>query len=255
MNKNIRHAVFLPLLFGGQFAIQAQDAIDITRYPHAIGHLHMGKNQLNFNYLKDSEIRNDTVRVISSWDKPMTFEFRDIPSYLNCRVEPHPLPPRQDGLLIVTYDAVARKDYGFSNYNLGMYTNDDKQPIKTIFLSAYIEEDFSGLTKEDIESAPRIKFEKEVYNFGIAKVGEHVKYSYVFRNEGKRDLIIRATKASCGCTASSPEKTVLKPGESSKIDVDFNTWGRSGAQNKTIFVISNDPRNSNVALRIEGTIE
>lgn len=254
MKNKLKPLWLLPFLVAGQ-ASYAQDAVDVNRFPYALGHLHMNKNVLSYNYLRDTEIRNDTVEVVSSWDKPMTFEFRDIPSYLACRVEPHPLPPRTDGKLIVTYSAPKRNEYGSSSYNLGMYTNDDQQTIKTIFLSAYIEEDFSKLTKEEIDNAPRIVFEKEVYNFGAVKVGDHVKYSYVFRNDGKRDLIIRNTKASCGCTASAPEKTVLKPGESSKVDVDFNTWGRGGMQSKTIFVISNDPRNSNVALRIEGTIE
>ena len=79
-------------------------------------------------------------------------------------------------------------------------------------------------------------------------------YSFEFTNTGKSDLIIRKTKASCGCTASNPEKTLLKPGETSNINISFNSTGRTGSQHKNVTVITNDPVNFNTVLNIEGEV-
>ncbi|MDA3820608.1 MAG: DUF1573 domain-containing protein, partial [Candidatus Delongbacteria bacterium] len=61
--------------------------------------------------------------------------------------------------------------------------------------------------------------------------------------------------ASCGCTATQPEKSIIKPGESSFIKVTFNSGGRRGKQRKTITIIANDPEQSTTRLRIEGTVK
>jgi hypothetical protein len=46
----------------------------------------------------------------------------------------------------------------------------------------------------------------------------------------------------------------LAKGESTKIHVSFDPRGKSGRQNKTITIISNDPKQSNILLRIQGTV-
>ena len=79
--------------------------------------------------------------------------------------------------------------------------------------------------------------------------------NFVITNTGKQDLNIRQTKASCGCTASNPEKSNLKPGESSNIKVTFDSTGRKGEQSKVVFVFSNDPINPTQKITINGIVE
>jgi hypothetical protein len=133
--------------------------------------------------------------------------------------------------------------------------NDSLQPDKTINVSMNVVEDFSKLTPEELANAPKIKFDKTTFNFTTAKQGDKVECTYNFTNEGKSDLIIRKVKAACGCTATNPEKTTLKPGESSKFNATFNTAGKEGKQYKTITIISNDPTNASMMLTIEGNVE
>lgn len=251
---NRKNIFISSLLIASSLTAFAQDTLDKSKFQYPKGNLHLSGNQVQFNYIKDTEIRSDTMAVYNDWSKAMEFNFKDAPEYLICKVIPSPLPAGQEGMLVVTYDAIKRNDYGFSGYNLGMYTNDESMPIKTVYINAYIEEDFSLLTEEEKENPPRIVFKEDEFNFGSVKAGEKVKCSFEFSNTGKRDLIVRKTKASCGCTATQLVKKVLKPGESSKIDVVFDTRGRSGKQHKTIFVISNDQRHANYALRVVGNI-
>jgi hypothetical protein len=87
------------------------------------------------------------------------------------------------------------------------------------------------------------------------KAGEKVEYDFRLTNTGKKPLIIRKIKPSCGCTAAAPSKSELKSGESTTIHVTFDSTGRSGKDSKSITVITNDPRQPTINLVIHGEIE
>ena len=74
------------------------------------------------------------------------------------------------------------------------------------------------------------------------------------KNNGKSDLIIRKTKASCGCTAVTMGETILSPGQSTTIRATFDSTGKSGRQYKSITVITNDPQHPETLLTITGNI-
>lgn len=100
-----------------------------------------------------------------------------------------------------------------------------------------------------IADAPMIKFDKEVYNFGVITEGESVKYDYSFKNTGKTPLIITNAMATCGCTVPEYPTKPIKPGASGVIKVIFNSVGKIGLQDKIITIISNaNPNSSTVHL-------
>jgi len=122
-------------------------------------------------------------------------------------------------------------------------------------VSATLEEDFSVLTPAQLEKAPKIKFENVNFNFGSAKEGQKITNEYKFKNEGKSNLLLRKIITSCGCTTTSTKDMIIKPGESSAIKVIFDSSGKKGSQNKTVTVISNDPKSPNILLWIKGMVE
>jgi hypothetical protein len=77
------------------------------------------------------------------------------------------------------------------------------------------------------------------FDFGVIIQGEIVVHTFKFKNTGNADLIIRSTSSTCGCTVSSFTKKPLAPGETGKIDVTFNSSGRSGRQHKSVNVLTN----------------
>ncbi len=92
------------------------------------------------------------------------------------------------------------------------------------------------------------------YDFGDIAIGDEVTHNFVIRNGGDEDLLIKRVKASCGCTAVSPEKKLLKPGESTNIGVVFDTKGRKGKQRKSVYVETNDPKNPKARLAFTANI-
>jgi hypothetical protein len=87
--------------------------------------------------------------------------------------------------------------------------------------------------------APKVKFEKEIYDFGVITQDEKVEYSFKFKNNGKTPLIITDATATCGCTVPEWPKEPVKPGEEGTIKVVFNSAGKIGMQDKQVTIFSN----------------
>lgn len=105
---------------------------------------------------------------------------------------------------------------------------------------------------ENTENMPVITFTSEVHNFGKVVQGETVKHSFTFKNTGKSDLIISSAQGSCGCTVPTWPKKPIKPGEKASIDVEFDTNGKQGKQNKTVTLVANTlPNTTVIAVRGE----
>lgn len=101
---------------------------------------------------------------------------------------------------------------------------------------------------------PRLLVQPTEHNFGTITQGEKVTHAFILTNNGGDLLVIENVQASCGCTAATPEKNELAPGESTNLSVTFNSAGRQGAQKKNITVQSNDPENPLIKLTITATV-
>ncbi|HRS54438.1 MAG TPA: DUF1573 domain-containing protein [Bacteroidales bacterium] len=233
----------------------AQNSNPATLYPQAMGNLRFKTNYIVFPTIYNTEVKKDTVVFYNNWNKTMNLKLENIPQYIKCDLKQKELKPGQTGNIIIEYDASKVNDFGFVMGRFNIITNDTIDPNKIISIGANIVEDFSKLTPEQKANAPKIVFKNTKHNFGTIKEGEIVKYNYEFTNEGKSELIIRKTKASCGCTAISPNKTNLKPGESSQVGIEFNSKGRTGKQIKNVTVITNDPENPTIILTFEVQVE
>ena len=101
---------------------------------------------------------------------------------------------------------------------------------------------------------PKLLVQPTEHNFGKINQGDKVTHVFIITNNGGDLLIIEHVQASCGCTAATPEKNELAPGESTNLEVVFNSAGRNGAQKKNITIKSNDPENPLVKLVITATV-
>jgi len=81
---------------------------------------------------------------------------------------------------------------------------------------------------------PQIKFDTTYYDFGTLVQGESVAHTFKFMNTGKADLLILDAYSTCGCTVPDYSKKPIHPGEEGKIEVVFNSTGKTGMQYKTV---------------------
>ena len=97
--------------------------------------------------------------------------------------------------------------------------------------------------------SPKIVFEELTHDFGKVSQGTVLDYSYKFKNDGSGKLIVTGVTASCGCTGAVLDgKKEFEENETGEIKVTFNTQGREGIQEKTAYVMSNDPTQGNIVL-------
>ncbi len=101
--------------------------------------------------------------------------------------------------------------------------------------------------------APKIVCAESLYDFGEKNNTEIVEHDYPIRNEGTLSLEIRDVHASCGCTAAKPSQSVIPPGAEASIHIRLDLRGRTGLQQKTITVQSNDPNTPTLTLQLKGT--
>jgi len=89
------------------------------------------------------------------------------------------------------------------------------------------------------QGVPVLTFDKTNHNFGTVIEGEKVTYAFRFTNNGNTDLRLTSVGTSCGCTASDYPRDPIKPGDSGKIQITFNSANRLGMQHKKVTIRSN----------------
>ena len=96
--------------------------------------------------------------------------------------------------------------------------------------------------KDSIITGPFIKFEEKSHDFGDIIQGDKVNYSFIFKNTGTAPLILTNVLTTCGCTAPNWPREPIPPGGDNKMEVTFDSKGKSGRQNKVITILSNGPQ-------------
>ncbi len=223
-------------------------------YPNEIGPLRAKTAHIAFTSIKEKTIRKDSTEIINNSDQPVQLSFKTPPPHLSAVFKPAKLAPKQKGYLVVTFDANKIQTYGFVMHRLYLNIDGQDDYKNSIAVSTTLEEDFSQLSADDLKNSPVVSYDAESFDFGDIKPGSKVEHTFNLKNAGKRDLLIRDVKSSCGCTAVSPSKNMIAAAESVPLKVVFDSTGKSGRQNKTITVITNDPKNPTTVLRISSNI-
>jgi hypothetical protein len=87
-------------------------------------------------------------------------------------------------------------------------------------------------------------------DLGASKVDAVFKYE----NKGDAPVHIKAVRPSCGCTTAALAKNDVAPGEKGAITATFNIGDRTGVQQKTVTVETDDPKSPQTILTFKATI-
>ncbi len=225
------------------------------KYPAIMEGLRLESTHIAFTKMTPDSRKTEQIKVINSSDSTLKVSFFNVPKHITIKCIPEKIKPGEAGVFVATYDASLRNDWGFVVDNIYVIMNDKRNYKNRLALSVNIEEDFNSWTDEQKKNAPVIEIPEKVFNFGEIMQGDKVEHKFKIINTGKSNLILRKIKASCGCTAIKPDKMELTPGESIYITAIFNSAHKKGRQNKSITIISNDPKSTNVLLRVSGNVK
>ncbi len=243
------------MMLGGYVNPKANTKEEV--YSMQEGNLKYKDNSISFRMHRD-EVRTDTLWFYNVWDSVMTFKPGSIPSCIKIIYLTKELKPQSEGFVVFSYSAPIKNDWGFVYDKFTLLTNDpepkDHHNSKSFYTLVDIYDNFAGWSKEQLENAPRVLIDTEEYNFGECQIGDVISHDFTLTNIGKSPLVIHKVKTSCGCTTSNLEKDTIAPGESTKIKARFSTYGKHGGQSKEIYVITNDPDQPKVTLKIMGKV-
>lgn len=102
---------------------------------------------------------------------------------------------------------------------------------------------------------PKIELSETSFDFGSIYQGEEVVRTIVLRNAGDDTLVIQKVKSSCGCTAGTPKKLQLAPGETTDFTITFRSAGMHARVKKHVYIDTNDPALPRATIDFEGEVK
>lgn len=205
-------------------------------------------------FLKD-EFTVREFPVINGGEKPITVSNIISPKYIKVEVQPATIAAGAKAVVKVSYNGKMKNQYGFQSDNIELHTDDAVNPIKPFSVYATIEDYFPQASAEEMAKAPKLQLISHTADFGRVKPNEQRTREIQFTNSGKKELDIKSLQGNCTCIIASADKTQVKPGETSKIKVTFNSQDRKGTQTKAVTIYSNDPKNPVQRLTFTAYIE
>jgi hypothetical protein len=224
-------------------------------FKHCIGKLALKQAQLNFGYLYMGEEATRFIPVYNNSDKQLELSFDSVPDFMEIYARFTSLKSYESGIIEVKYNTNKCNDWDFTLHKVGVNVFSDDTIRGILSVSANIREDFNKRSDEEKLNSPVAFIPEKIYDFDTIQSGIKVNYDYLVKNTGSRELIIRAVKPTCGCTAAMPAKSVIAMGDSTFIRVLFDSNGYSGLNKKGVTVITNDPVNYKQFLWITGFIK
>lgn len=100
----------------------------------------------------------------------------------------------------------------------------------------------------------RVAWETTDHDFGSFEEGEHATYVFAFTNDGDRPVSLAEVRASCGCTTPSYTAGEIAPGGRGEITVVYDSHGRPGAFEKSVFVRVAGAEPDDFTLHIRGSV-
>ena len=111
----------------------------------------------------------------------------------------------------------------------------------------------SAYAQPELVTGPAITLDKETHDYGDVAFDSNGACQFNVTNTGNEPLIISNCQGSCGCTVPKCDPNPLAPGQSSFIDVKYDTK-RTGPFQKSVTINSNAVNAPVKVVTIKGTV-
>lgn len=227
-------------------------------YTVAYGPFALRESHIKCGNLEQGREKSDAVMVANTSDKPIEISFQDVNPNLSIEVSPNPIPAQSTAEMSFSVKA-DRSIWGKHTYyatpvvNGRTYTNAEGK--SAIGIWAFTKENFSHMTRDEMDKGPRPKFDESTYSFGKIKRGQTVHASFTFKNEGKECFCVYKVNADAKKWSHSTIPAAM-PDEQVTFRVHLNTSDLPLGEHLTIVtLVTNSPLRPIVNLFIAGYIE
>lgn len=252
-------------------------------YPVHYGPLALRSSCVKAANLSQGEIRSGEVAVANIGKSPITIAFKDLSDGLGLSVDDATLAPGAVTRIVYTITA-DRSRWGKNSYyatpviNGKVYRSTGKEALQTplmgaeavmtdadpklsegcsvIGFTAVTKENFSSLSRKEVNEGPNPYFDESTFLYGKIKAGKTVPVHFKFMNKGKKELKIY--KIDCDCSRVSGPSGVapLAPGASTSLDFSLDTAGLSKGEHMFIVTLyTNSALRPIINLYITGIVQ
>ncbi len=101
---------------------------------------------------------------------------------------------------------------------------------------------------------PQAEVLETVFEFGTIELGATRSHDFKISNTGTSPLSIKVASTTCKCTVGSLVTNEVLPGESTEVNLEWIAKPRPGPFRHGAVLATNDPKQSQIELMVEGTI-
>lgn len=111
-----------------------------------------------------------------------------------------------------------------------------------------------ALAAGEARAQGRLNFETLTHDFGSIAEGRTPTYTFTFTNGGDVPVRLTEVRPACGCTTPAYSTEPVPPGGRGEIVVEYNSQGRPGPFEKSVYVRAEGAEPDNVTLYIVGDV-
>jgi hypothetical protein len=222
-----------------------------SRFPVEVGPLKLRTDALPFGEILKGRIKTAFLEGYNQSSDTIHPSITNLPAGIKADIAPRAVPPGEQVTFTLFYDTSRGNDWGLTTSDVNVLPNPGYATPQKVSLIAIINEDFTGLSKSQLEKAPRIALSTTAINLGVVESSAPITQEITIDNYGKNPLILR--KVSCPDEAVTLKvgKDKIKGGSQGKITVTVDPSKCSGGMlNTRITIISNDPDRPTSIVRV-----
>lgn len=228
-------------------------------YPVNVGEgIRATSNTFLFGYIPRGKTKTQVVNIFNNGIKEAKISAvaraaNNASSIVRVNVDPEIIRPKEKGYMTITYDITDADVWGIMSTPITLNVNG--KPTSTEFTAyATVTEDFSDMSKEEINNAAKATLSSQFYHFGDVKRGDKMMREFKITNTGENRLIIRNIKPNSDRITYTIDKTELDSGESANLTVNMKSDNLSGRLSESVTIILNDPSRPMREIRVAANV-
>ena len=223
-------------------------------YNEMLGEIKSDVQEVEFDDVNRGDRHVQRIHIFNPTDQMMEPVVMHLPNYLQAQVSPSKVAPRHSAVVTLVLDSKKLRDLGLKQTSiyLGERPGDKIAPEKEIVVSSVLLPAFDNMTAAKKALAPKAELSTTNLDLGSFGNRKKLKGEVLITNKGKSKLEIRSMQMFTMGLQVQLKKSKIEPGETVKMKVTVvkPDLKKSRAKNPRILMITNDPDNAKVVVKI-----
>ena len=223
-------------------------------YPIDLGNVQIQTNYLEFDDVHKGEHPVVEMSLVNKEHTAFRPELMHLPAYLSVQYIPENVPPGKKGIIRLMLDSEKLFQMGLNKTSvyLSRYMGDKISDANEIQISAILLPDFSKMTAEEKENAPKLYLSESFLEFDPLAEKSKKSQTILVYNKGNSDLHFEQVQVFSEAVSVSIGNRVLKPGASTKMKISVMPKYLKRAKGRPrVLLITNDPLQPKTVINID----